>query len=500
MSMLFATLRRHLEPAYMKASRDILNRIGLAGSLLAMVAGCAAPKPAALPAVLPFEDPDSSTVAEAEAALPPPPPEGYDWDLLARRAAACSGEAKALWLEAVAERGQIAVDTAWRDPQLRLGSRTGSLDENTYGPGSAVTAAATPYAWENHDSDAYEAGARINIVNPFVNRWLRQRGESAARAKEAAAQEASYAAYCEVRSLCLEAASLRTEIDVLAEMAHCRKDARDLRTQQAAAGQASALDVIHAVTDFATLRADLREKISEYRALVRRISMLADVPVSQIHLRAPAAVSPLPGSVPPTDGLVDLAFARRPDLARVKHEKDAAKAGLGAAKADLIPWFDYVEGGYSSEDTHINAYERDSAGYDQADRDATEWQINLAINVPIFGWDGKEVRVARTRTTAAETRLRARLADTRAEVAGVRADYLRACADRDRIVAEARQVQQVMEAKNDEMGQAASVNPADLLAAREEVAAYRLVALKAERDCLRLEQQLESLAGGPLAP
>lgn len=484
----------------MKVSRDILNRIGMAGSLLAMLAGCAATQPPVLPAVLPFAEPDSSTPAEAADALPPPPSTGYDWDILARRAAERSGEAKALWLEAVADRGQIAVDTAWRDPQLQLGSRTGSTDENTYDHRSAVPDVTTPYQWENHDSDAYEAGARLYVANPFVNRWLRQRGESAARAKEAASQEASYAAYCEVRSLCLEAAALRAEIDVLAEMAQCRKAARDLRTQQAAAGQANALDVIRAVTDFSTLRADIREKINEYRALVRRISMLADVPVSQIRLRAPAAVSLTSGRVPAADVLADLAFARRPDLAQAKHAKDVAKAGLGAAKADLIPWFDYVEGGYSSEDTRINAYERDLSGYDQTDRDATEWQINLAINVPIFGWDGKEVRVARTRATAAETRLRALLADTRAEIAGVRADYLRACADRDRIVAEARPVQRIMEAKIAEMEQAAGVDQADLLAAREEVAAYRLVSLKAERECLRLEQQLESLVGGPLAP
>ena len=484
----------------MNVFRDILNQFGLAGGLLALLVGCAAPKPAVIPSVLPFEEPDVAAQAEGEQALPPPPAAGYDWEVLARRAAERSGEAKALWLEATAERQQIAVDTAWRDPQLRLGSRTGSTDENTYDHRGAVTDAATPREWENHDSDAYEAGVRLYVANPFVNRWLRQRGESAVRAKEAASQEESYAAYCEVRSLCLEAASLRAEIDVLAQMAHCRKDARDLRAKQAAAGLADALDVIRAVTDFSTLRADIREKINEYRALVRQISMLADVPVSQIRLRAPEAVTPPPESVPEADMLVDLAFARRPDLAKAKHEKDAAKAGFGAAKAGLLPWFDYVEGAYSDENTHIDAYERDSSGYDQTDQDATEWQVNLAINIPVFDWDGKEVRVARTRATAAETRLRSLLADTRTEVTGVRADYLRACADRDRIVSEARQVQKVMDAKIAEMEHAAIIDQADLLAAREEVAAYRRVSLKAERECLRLEQHLEALVGGPLAP
>lgn len=56
---------------------------------------------------------------------------GLDWNALALRAADHSGEAGVLLLEADAERHQAAVDTAWREPQLRLGVSQGEADEET---------------------------------------------------------------------------------------------------------------------------------------------------------------------------------------------------------------------------------------------------------------------------------------------------------------------------------------------------------------------------------
>ena len=466
--------------------RALCAALGACG-LLGAAAGCAGP--AAPPAGDSFRE---VSAAEEAAPMPAPPAAGYAWDDLARRAAERGGEARALLLEAGAERRQAEVDTAWRAPQLRLGSRQGEADEETQG--------AILREWESRSSDAYEVGLRVFISNPFVNRWLRKSGESAARAKEAESQEVSYALACEVRSLCLEAASLREEIGVLEQIAAFRTQLRDIRSRQAAAGVAGALDLVRTVARAAAIRSDLREKEAEHRQLLRRISILADVPAEQICLRPPAAESLPDAAVWAPAELVDLAFSRRPDLARAEREQDAARHAVAAAKADLLPWFDYVEGSYEGESTRSTAYEDYTTGYDAIDQDSTEWQVRLAVNLPIFDWDGKKVRLAQARLAAGAARAQALRAQIRTEIAGVRKDYLRACAERDRLAAECRQVRDVMTAKIDALAQESAVKQEDLLAAREEIADYGRILLRADLECRRLALELESVVGGPLAP
>jgi outer membrane protein TolC len=429
--------------------------------------------------------------AAAELApLPAPPAEGYAWDDLACRAADRSGEAKALLLDARAARHQAAVDTAWRDPELRLGGRQGEADDQTLDR--------TPPEQETRSSDAYEIGLRVNISNPFVNRWLRKSGAAAAHAKESESQEASYAIFCEVRSLCREAAALCEEIGLLEQIASLRAQARDNRSRQAAAGVADALDLIQAVTRVAAIRSDIREKEAEHRQLVRRIALLADVPAEQVRLR-PSAAEPLPDvSARDADSLADLAFARRPDLARAGHERAAARHAVSAAKAGLVPWFDHVEGTYEDENTRVAAGENAATGYDRIDRDGAEWQLLVAVNIPIFDWRGEKIRLSRAKMAAADVRAAALREEIRKEVAGVRDDYLRACAGRARIAEENRQVQAVMVSKIDALSQEPTVKQEDLLAAREEVVAYGRILLRADGERRRLAQELETVTGGPL--
>lgn len=431
-----------------------------------------------------------------------------DWDALALRAAERSSEAKVLLLEAEAERRQAVVDTAWREPQLRLGAAQGEADEETEGRLAVRTDPATartepdlrPREWEAIDSDAYEVGLRIYIVSPFVNQWLRRRGEATALAKEAESREAAYAVYCEVRSLCLEAACLQEEIDLLEQVEGYRVEIRDIRSRQAAAAVAGALDLIQAVTRVADLRADLRGRKEEHRRLIRRIALLAGVSEDRLRLK-PVREEPLPDVASWTaDELVDLAYSRRPDLARAGHEDDAAAHGLRAAKAGLLPWFDYVEGAYAGDRVQGSAYEDDTTGYDSRERDSTEWQVRVAVNLPVFDWDGKEVRLARTLQEASDARLRDLRERIRSELGAVREDYLRACAERGRIAEENRQVRELMEAKIDALAQEPSVSLEDILAAREEVARYARIRMRADQECRRLAQELEALAGGPLEP
>lgn len=462
-----------------------------------------------------LKGPESPAAAVAPApagtnrpALPPPPEEGYAWDELGRLAASNSDEAKALLLDAEAVRHQTAVDTGWRNPQLRTGWRWGDEDSETPGRTGMqsypdeVDMPSRPFStgreWADRDFDGYTAGLRIYTVNPFVNRWLRKRGKAEAESKEAESKEVAYGVYCEVKSLCLEAEAVREEIGALERLVGLREQVCALRREQAEVGIVSALEEIRAKTRLESLRSEIREKESKRVQYLRRIAVLTGLPVEQVRLRPADYVRQV--SAPYLDGsvLTDMAFLRRPDLSRALLEKEAAQHEVEAAKAGQIPWFEYLEGTYEDEHAETASYEQYRTGYDYTERDQTEWQVRVAITLPVFNWLGDEVRLSRTRLAAAEMRERGLYEGIRREVCGVLEDYQKVRAERDRVAADREKLKASLAARIDALAAESTVRREDVLAAREELIEYERVCMKVERECLRLTLYLETVSGGSL--
>jgi outer membrane protein TolC len=438
------------------------------------------------------------TLSVKEAAVPTPCPEaGYEWDELARLAASNLKEAQALLLDAEAVRHQTAVDTGWRNPQLKSGQHWGDEDAET-----SERTGAQPFSgsreWSDREVDGSMAGLRIYTANPFVNRWLRKRGSAEARAKEAEAKEAGYAIYCEVRSLCFEAAALDEELSLLEQKVRLREQACEIRREQTEAGVASALELIRAEMRLESLRAEIREKRARRLQFVRQIALLAGLPAGQVRLRPPDYARQVASNTLDEAVLTDLAFLRRPDLARVQLEKDAARYGVDAAKAGQIPWFEYVEGNYEVEHSESSSYERDLAGHDRTEKDETEWQIRVAMTLPVFNWLGDEVRLTRAQLAAAEMREQGLYDRIRREVCGVLEDYRTVRAERDRIAVECERLKSAMTARIDALANEPTVRREDVLEAREELIEYVRVCMKVERECLRQTHYLETVSGGSL--
>jgi outer membrane protein TolC len=451
--------------------------------------------------------PPAATAVQPQAIVLPPP-DGWGWDTLARMAAANSGEARALLLDAQAERHQTAVDTGWRNPQFRAGRHWGDQDASTPGRTGLrtypdeVNMPRRPFTryreWEDRTFDGDTFGLRVYTANPFVNRWLRKRGEASARALEKASDEEAYAVYCEVRTLCLEAELLREETDLLEQMAKLREALRDVRREQSEAGVTRPLDLIRAETQLAALRTELSGKRMARQQLVRSIAVLAGVPAQGFKLCPRTALRPpAPAGLDPA-ALTDLAFARRPDLARLQHEKTAAEYAVKAARAGQLPWFEYVESTYENEKAETDAYEAYSTGHDRTTRNETEWQVRIAMTVPVFNWLGDELKLTRAQLAAAEARAQGQYEKVRAEVGGVLEDYLAASAEWARLSGEGDSLRAALRARLDILAQEPAVQRGDVLEMREELLAYRRVCLKAERECLFIEQCLETVSGGPL--
>lgn len=470
-----------------------------------MLAGCAsAPKAAGDECPAPDAVTTNASVAFAAAAMPE---DGYDWNALARMAAANCGEARALLLEAQAERHKTAVDTGWRNPRLRAGRRWGDMDAETPGRSGMRTypeevgSPRRPFTryreWENQSYDGDTIGLRVYTANPFVNRWLRKQGEAAAQALEKESAEEAYAVFCEVRMLCLEAEVLREEIELLERGAALRQELRDVRNEQVEAGVTTPLDLIRAETKLAATRFEINGKRTARQQLVRRIAVLAGVPAEGLKLRAKAASRPAASALNPAT-LTELAFMRRPDLARMEREKDAAEHAVRAARAGQIPWFEYVEGTYADEKAERDSYEQHYTGHDRTTRKETEWEVRVAVTVPIFNWLGDEIKMTRAQLAAARARMDGQHEIVQAEVGGVLEDYLVASAEWERLANEGERLRETMTARLDALAQEPTVKRDEMLEAREELLSYQRVCLKAERECLFMAQCLETVSGGAL--
>lgn len=422
------------------------------------------------------------------------PEGGWAWDALARRAASEDPEAKALLIGAAEERWQAAADTRWRDPQLRAGMAWGDADDET-----VRSTTGTRTGWGSRETDTHTAGLRVYTANPFVSRWLRRKGSAAAGVREAEAGEAAYAVFCEVRALCLEAELLREEAELLEQAAEVRARTEAVRREQAEAGVVSELELIRAEARRAAARVEIGERQAARQRVLRQVAVLAGVPAEGLRLR-PRERADLPQvEGVEASALTELAFLRRPDLLRAGREREAAAAGVGAARAGQIPWFEYVEGSYENEEMRGTSFSQGVTGHERSSRDEDEWQVRVAVTLPVFSWAGHEVRVARERQAAAEVRLAGLRERVGREVGGLLEDYRAARAACDEMTAERDRTVAALEARIGGLEGERSVRREDVLEARGELVKYLLVCLKAERACLRLGQELESVCGGPLA-
>ena len=469
-----------------------------------LAAGCVSTLPPPTDSACPTQDAATNVpIAHATVAMPE---DGYDWNALARMAAANCGEARALLLEAQAERHKTAVDTGWRNPQFKAGRRWGDMDGHTSGRTGMrsypdeVDMPSRPFTryreWEKQSYDGNTIGARIYLANPFVNRWLRKQGEASARALEKESAEEAYAIYCEVRMLCLEAELLREEIELLEQVITLRQGLRDVRQEQVTASVTTPLDLIRAETRLAATRFEISGKRMARQQLVRRIAVLAGVPADGLKLRPKAASRPDAATLDAAT-LMDLAFMRRPDLARMEQEKEAAEHAVRAARAGQIPWFEYVEGTYQNEKAERDSYETYFTGHDNTTRKETEWQVRVAVTVPIFNWLGDEIKMTRAQLAAAKARVDGQHSVIRAEVEGVLEDYRAASVEWIRLAGEGERLRDAMAERIDALAQE-PIRQDEVLEAREELLAYQRVCLKAERECLFMAQCLETVSGGAL--
>ncbi len=430
----------------------------------------------------------SLTVVSADGDAPAHP-EGWSWEELARRAGLRADKAKVELMKAAARRQRVSADLAWKDPQLRLARSWEDSRDRRFGFGP-----------ENGDGDSMTIGMRFYVSNPFVNRQLRRQGDAQVESLEASAKAEAYAVYCEVKSLCLEAEFLRRDASFRREELELIGRIRDENLKRLENGVASSpLDALRAETSRERAILKLSEAEQSLRRTRNQIAFLAGVPEQDLRIRH------TPPEPPTTNAayrafLVETAFLRRPDLAGALADFEAARAGVGAAKAAYMPWFDFVEGTYSHQTSSRDDWDLDNGYYRKHAKRSREddWQIRVALSVPIFTWFGDSVKNSRRVVDFADARVQSLRVAIETEISSAFASYCASDARFVRLSDDGGAFLKKMEVRLAEFSRAAAVQPEDVNKARLEFLDYRRMKTMSEYDWIHAILLLESVSGGPL--
>lgn len=439
--------------------------------------------------------------AEMTAVPRPVHPDGWSWDELARLAGARADKAKVELLKAVAKRQSVEDGLAWKDPQLRLGHTWTDSHNHSWDGNMDLPLPSRP---ENGDGETWTAGVRFYISNPFVNRQLRRQGDAQVEAREARAQAEAYAVYCEVKSLCLDEEFARREEQFRRDELALVQTIRDVNASRLEQGVSrSPVDALKA--EIARERTSLQiEDALLARARTRsQIAFLTGIPVQELKIRytppEPPATNAAYGAV-----LVETAFARRPDLARAMAEYEAAQAGVGAAQAANIPWFDFVEGSYahqSADEVNWGTEKFNGMRYARRGRKSShddDWQLRLAMTVPIFTWFGNSVKRSKLVAEAADVRVQALRAAIENEVGTALAAFRVADARFVHLSDDGAAFLAKMERRLEDCAAESAIPPEDVAKARLELLGYRRMRARSEFEWIRGILLLESVSGGAL--
>lgn len=426
------------------------------------------------------------------------PEGGWDWEVLSVRAGEKARRKGSGSLDVLVEKLKAAEATAWKDPEIRAGVRWGDSS------GSKRSWEGGSYDGSDRDSgDGYQTsiGARFYLPNPFINRYLRRKGVASVARSEAKAEVEAYAVYTEVKLLCHEITRVSHEIMRCVEaesiLTHCKHLEEDGQDSGAAMSPYDTIR-LRSQRDRNRMRMGLLKR--QLRHLNRLVAAAADVDFEDFKLAPRGRQLPDPTALS-SSALVEMAFARRPDLAQAIAELEAAEAGLSAAKAATIPWFRFVEAGYrhDSKDEDSNGWGASKNGSlsksSRSDSHEDDVYLEVALTVPLFTWFGDSIELSRHVRDAADNRVQELYSSISAEVISALDRYREAVAavDPDEIETFTFEMKRrINECENSGAGVASAS-----LKARLELIEFLEFAEERESAAIEAAIALESVIGGP---
>ena len=451
------------------------------------VAGCASVEMDSL-----WTMPETPTPSEAPA-IPVAvlPPDGFSFEDIAALARDRSDEAAQCLLDAESRLLKTRLQTAWKAPQLRLGRS--EEDDSTLresGDWTRLGLDGLP-SCESEDGSAtsYSAALRIPLSNPVASRWMRRQGMAETQALCVEAQGAASAAYDKAMSLCLDAEILRRRIALDEERLALLAQRAELQEQRKREGIGETpLAELQAAAQREKRQAELFDGTLEHAQVLRNLSVLSGVPVDQLVFRDDA-LDGLFAKVP-DEAFAEEALERHPDVQMATLELEAALAEERSIRARRIPWFDFVEGSYSWEDSDSTERSNDSLWPGRQSGESDEWQVRVGVSIPVFSWFGDEADLARQRRRHAEFRLQQVRARVKTEIRGLQEDCAKAREEYARLQ---ETLDSFRKRLDDNLAQDPdSGDPLERLALQDEFTAFRRILLQTEGRFCHLRLLLNS--------
>ncbi len=238
--------------------------------------------------------------------------------------------------------------TVWKDPEARFETSLNS-EENYVDP-----------------------SLRFYVPHPWLVRAGAQ--ERAARTDAASAnhQTAEATTVAEVYLLYREFQCLEKEIFLADRLAEIKKELFVLAEQQVAAAMKTSGKALLSRWELREAERKVRTLRRERDGLKNRLASRTGLDPNAIQL--PALELPENFLTPDSGAILRAATGQRPDLRRLQAELKEADAHVKLARAESVPWLNHVQTGYSGR--------------------SDEWDVQVAVNIPIFSLRSSKKRVA----------------------------------------------------------------------------------------------------------
>jgi outer membrane protein TolC len=305
-----------------------------------------------------------------------------------------------------------------RDPELRLGYGEGDLTGSQWqSETNILTETNIPFiVWTNLNSQEESSTSLRLAVRVFPDHpWQRSARVSSRRANFHAAECALEAernlVAVQVRTWFETLRRARREGELLAQIAAGHLALA--RTLRASAEGAGATEVESAAAAAAYLRSlsDRSRALRERELAERELARLLELGPAQMELDLDSdALAPGDLLSETSESLEQIAMAARADLAQLSWLRRAAEADVREARATRIPWFTFIEASMgwnegervSSDLTVTNLYRlREADTF--SERESHEWEVQTAVNVPLFSWFNRADDALAARTAEAAT-------------------------------------------------------------------------------------------------
>lgn len=358
-----------------------------------------------------------------------------------------------------------------RDPELRARYGSSTTDDGVTGTA-------------NEDGNMYQIGIRFFPPNPWTRSKQKQTETARLNTATAEIRAAEDRITSAVRSCFAKARFEGKDRELVAEQVLLRRHDLDKAREGASQGLLTKPEVMAKARLFLEAASERDEADARYHRARQELAALLGISPEEVHIDLAVDPFPLTSAAQPE---AQESRSLRGDLEAAQWRVRAAESAYRVSKASSVPWFQHLQV------TYANREQTDGLTRDKGE----EWRIELAVNLPVFGWLNREKELRRMEVRKARAECEQLTEQAESDLRHAR-ETLRAAQERwrpyDQEIADVVAVMEEMleSVQHEESG----MSPAEELALRGELIRTKRMRLRHEYELQRALLQFEEARGG----